>query len=369
MANFKVNFCDLQLQYLNLKDEIDPAIQEVLESTQFINGPQVTQLEKNIAKYCDSSFAVGVSSGTDALLLSLMAIDIQPGDEVITTPFTFIATAETIAILGAKPVFVDINADTYNIDVNQIEDKITPKTKVILPVHLYGQMADMNSIMKLAEKHNLTVIEDAAQSIGAEFNNKKAGSFGDFGCLSFFPAKTLGCYGDGGMVIAKDQEKYDKLKMIRNHGSQKKYLHGMIGVNGRLDTLQAAVLLVKLKHLDNWIESRIKIANNYSEQLKEYVTTPVIAEGYKHSFNYYALKTDKQEQLLAYLNENGIPTAVYYPIPLHLQEAFQDLGYKEGDMPVSEKTAKEIFSIPIYPEMTEEEQNIVIGQIKNFFTK
>jgi len=268
MSDLKIDFTNLKRQYKNLEKEIDAAIKEVLESSTFINGPQVRELEEQIAKYCGTEYAVGVASGTDALLLPLMAIDLQPGDEVITTPFTFIATSEVIALLKAKPVFVDIDEKSYNIDASKIEEKITPKTKAIIPVHLYGQMADMDEIMEIARKHNLYVIEDAAQAIGAEYNGKKSGSIGDFGAFSFFPAKNLGAYGDGGMVTTNNKEFADKVRKLREHGSNVKYHHSHIGINGRLDTLQAAILLVKLKHLNSWLDSRIRLANRYTEKLQ-----------------------------------------------------------------------------------------------------
>ncbi len=369
MTDLKLNFTDLHIQYKNLEKKIDSAIKEVLESCQFINGPQVGQLEEAIAGYCGSKYGIGVSSGTDALLLSLMAADIQPGDEVITTPFTFIATAEVVALLGAKPVFVDIDQKTYNIDVNMIKDKINSKTKAIIPVHLFGQMADMDDIMGLAEKNNLIVIEDAAQAIGAEYHNKKSCSIGHFGTLSFFPAKNLGSYGDAGMIITND-EKYDKkLKSLRNHGQSKRYVHSLIGTNARLDTIQAAILLVKMKYLDQWINNRIRLAEQYNDNLKDYVTTPFKKEENKHVYAQYSIRTEKRDELKDYLNKNGIPTAIHYPGPLHMQECFKDLGYKEGDFPNSKEISNEIMSLPIYPEMTNEKQNIVIETIQQFFKK
>ncbi len=365
--DFKLNFTDLKRQYKTIEKDIDDAIKNVLESTKFINGPQVSELENEIAKYCGSSFSIGIASGTDALLLSLLAIDIQPGDEVITTPFTFIATAEVIALFNAKPVFVDINENTYNIDVSKIEEKITSKTKAIIPVHLYGQTSDMDEIMDIAKNHNLTVIEDACQAIGAEYKNKKSCSMGDFGCLSFFPSKNLGGYGDGGMVITNNEDMANKIKMLRQHGSSIKYQHTILGINGRLDTLQAAILLVKLKHLDTWIEKRIKLAQRYNEHLKNYVKTPYILDHNKSVYNQYTIRTEKRDELIKQLNENGIPTAIHYPKPLHLQECFKYLGHKEGDFPVSEKISGQVLSLPMFPEMTEEEQDMVTKSITNFF--
>jgi len=366
---YKIEFTDLKKQYRNLEPEIVSALKEVMESARFINGPQVKELEQRMAQYCNTKYAVGVSSGTDALILSLMAIDIKPGDEVITTPFTFIATAEVISLLKAVPVFVDIDEKTYNIDVSRIEEKISPKTKAIIPVHLYGQMADMDEILKIARKHNLFVIEDAAQAIGAEYKGKKSGSIGDFGAFSFFPAKNLGCYGDGGAITTNNQESAEKLYMLRQHGSKARYQHSLIGTNARLDTMQAAVLLVKFKYLDEWLENRIKLAQRYTEKLKHLVQTPYVKPERKHVFNQYTIRTEKRDELIKYLNENGIPTAVHYPKPLHLQEAFSYLGYKEGDLPVSEKISKEVLSLPMYPEMSEQEQDLVIETIYKFFEK
>lgn len=364
---FKLNFTDLKRQYKEIEADINVAIKTVLESSAFINGPQVKELEEKTAQYCDNKYGIGVASGTDALLLPLMAIDIQPGDEVITTPFTFIATAEVVSLLRAKPVFVDIDEKTYNIDISKIEEKITDKTKAIIPVHLYGQIADMDEIMALAEKHNLTVIEDACQAIGAEYKGKKACSIGHYGALSFFPSKNLGGYGDGGMVITDNEESAQKIQMLRQHGSSVKYQHSCIGMNARLDTLQAAILLVKLNQLNKWIDNRIRLATRYSEKLKEYVTTPFIKEHNKAVFNQYTILSEKRDELMKHLNENAIPTAIHYPKPLHLQECFTSLGYKEGDLPVSEKISNNVMSLPMFPEMTEEEQDMVMEAIEGFY--
>ena len=369
MKEMKLEFTNLKIQYKKLENEIIAALKEVMESSAFINGPQVKKFEEELANYCGTKFAIGVSSGTDALLLSLMAIDVQPGDEVITTPFTFIATAEVIALLKAKPVFVDIDEKTYNIDVSKIEEKITNKTKAIIPVHLYGQMADMDEIMNLAKKYNLYVIEDSAQAIGALYKGKKAGSIGDLGSFSFFPAKNLGCYGDGGAVVTNNKELADKIYKLRQHGSEKRYEHLLIGTNARLDTMQAAILLVKIKYLDNWIENRIKLANNYTKNLKDLVITPYVKNNLKHVFNQYTIRTKDRDELIKFLNENGIPTAVHYPKPLHLQTAFKYLNYIEGDFPISETISKEVLSLPMYPEMSENEQKLVIDTIRNFYEK
>ena len=366
---YKLNFTDLGRQYGNIKSEILKNIEEVLESTKYINGPQVSMLEQEIANYTGVKYAIGVGSGTDALLISLMAFDIKPGEEIITTPFTFIATAEVISLLGAKPVFVDIDEKSFNIDVNQIEEKITNRTRGIIPVHLYGQMAEMDKIMEITKKYNLFVIEDAAQAMGSEYKNKKAGSIGDTGCFSFFPAKNLGAYGDAGMIVTNNKNLADKIRILREHGSAKKYQHQYIGINGRLDTLQAAILLVKVKYLDSYIDNRIKLAKNYSEQLKDYVRVPEILPDRKHTFNQFTIRTEKRDQLQKYLESNGIPTAIHYPMPLHLQPCFKYLGYEEGEFPVAEKISKEVLSLPMFPEMTEEEQNMVIDTIISFFKK
>jgi len=365
--DLKLNFTDLHIQYKELETEINTALKEVLESCQFIGGRQINELEKSIAEYCHSRYGIAVSSGTDALLLALMAINIQPNDEVITTPFTFIATAEVIAFLKAKPVFVDIDENTCNIDVNQIEEKITSRTRAIIPVHLFGQMADMDEIMALSKKYNLTVIEDAAQSIGAEYKNRRAGSIGHFGCFSLFPAKNLGAFGDAGMIITNNEKNAALLKIIRNHGQSEKYVHSYIGINARMDTLQAAILLVKIKYLDQYLKNRIKLAERYTHQLKDYIKPPYIKNHNKHVFHQYSIRTDKRDELTAYLKENGIPSAIHYPKPIHLQKCFEYLNYQTGDFPVSEKIANEIMSLPMFPEMTDEQQDMVINTITNFF--
>jgi len=363
----KMNFIDLRLQYSNLKSEMQEAINKVLESSQFILGPDVPALEKEISQFVDTKFAVGTSSGTDSLLLAMMALNIGPGDEVITTPFTFIATAEVVAFLGATPVFVDIDEKTYNIDVSKIEEKITKNTKAIIPVHLYGQSADMDEILDIAKKHNLYVVEDAAQAIGAEYKNKKVCSMGDVGCLSFFPSKNLGAYGDGGMVLTQNEELSIKLRELGNHGQNKKYSHKYIGINGRLDTLQAAIIRVKLKYLANGLEQRIEHAQYYIENLKDVVMTPYKKDFNKHVYNQFTIRTNKRDALKQHCLDNGIPIAVHYPIPLHLQKAFLYLGYKEESFPVAELASKEVMSLPMFPEMTKEQQDDVIAVIKKFF--
>ncbi len=356
---------DLKLQYKNLKNEIGLAINEALSESNFILGNQVTLLEEEIAKHLEVKYAVGVASGTDALVLSLTALGIGNGDEVITTPFTFIATAEAICRVGAKPVFCDIEYDTYNIDTNKIEAKITKRTKAIISVHLYGLACEINKISSIAKAYNLKVIEDCAQSFGSEYEGKKVGSFGDCGALSFFPAKTLGCYGDGGMVITNDENIAEKIKMLRNHGSTAKYFYSMHGFNSRLDTLQAVVLLVKMKYIDEWIDKRLKAANLYNKLLSDIpdVKTPFIPERAKHTFNYYTIRIKAKRDLLQkHLKEEGIACAIYYPLCLHLQEVYKELGFKPGDFPIAEQAQGEVLSLPMYPELYKG-QIAIIGDV------
>ena len=374
-----MNFLDLSAQYKSIKEEIDTAVKKVLESTVFIGGKEVEEFEKEVAEFCGVKHAIGLNSGTDALFLSLKALGVGPGDEVITAPFTFIATAGVIANCGAKPVFADINPETFNIDPSKIEEKITKKTKAILPVHLFGQMADMDEIMSIARKRNLFVVEDAAQAIGAtqkfeirnsKFEIRSAGSVGDFGCFSFFPSKNLGAYGDGGMVVTDNDEFAEKIRLLKNHGSspKEKYLNLIIGTNSRLDAIQAAILRVKLKYLPEWSKQRAEIASYYNNALKGVgdIMPPSISEGRNHIFHQYTIRTKSREKLQSYLKEKEIPTMIYYPLPLHLQPAFQSLGYKVGDFPESEKVAKEVLSLPIYPELAENIQDTIINGIKEF---
>ncbi|MDI6786357.1 MAG: DegT/DnrJ/EryC1/StrS family aminotransferase [bacterium] len=355
---------DLKAEYKLIEDEVNTAIKKVLESSSFVLGEEVTLLEEEIANYCQVKYAIGVSSGTDALFLPLLALDLKPGDEVITTPFTFIATAEAIALCGAKPVFVDINPFTFNIDISKIENIITPKTKALIPVHLYGQPADMTPIMELAKKYNLFVMEDAAQAIGAEYKGKKVGSMGHVGALSFFPAKNLGCYGDGGMILTNDDELNQKLRMLRVHGSAIRYVHKYIGTNARLDTIQAAILRVKLRYLDEWTEKRRNKANIYSNLLNHpEIKTPYVESHNYHVYNQYTIRVKNRDSLKSKLLEEGIPTAIHYPIPLHLQEAFSYLKYKEESFPESEAAAKEVLSLPMYPELKEDCVDTIVNLI------
>jgi UDP-2-acetamido-2-deoxy-ribo-hexuluronate aminotransferase len=367
----KMNQIDLKQQYLGMKDEIQEALNRVLDSTQFINGPDVEALEKEVAEYCGTKFGVAASSGTDALLIPLMARGVGPGDEILTTPFTFIATAEVAALIGAKPVFVDIEPATCNIDVSKIEAAITPRTKAIIPVHLYGQMTDMEKLNAIAKQRKIFVIEDACQAIGAERNGVKACSSGDCGALSFFPSKNLGCYGDGGMVLTNDADLAVRMKQVGNHGQVQRYRHGFVGINGRLDTMQAAILRVKLKRLAGWTDRRIAIAKRYDEGFTGLagLSSPVRQPGNKHVYNQYTLRSNRRDELQKHLTDAGIPTAVHYPMPLHLQECFKDLGYKPGDFPVSEQASREVISLPMFPEMTPAQQDDVIAAVRSFHGK
>ena len=348
-------------QYETIKDEINEAIREVLESQRFILGPKVEELEEKIADYCDVKYGVGVASGTDALLLSLMAIGVGLGDEVITTPFTFFAIAGSISRLGAKPVFVDIDPKTYNINPQLIEEKITDKTRAIIPVHLYGQCADMDTILEIAERHSLYVIEDAAQSVGARYKGRKAGSMGHLGCLSFFPTKNLGGYGDGGMVLTNDKELAEKIRVLRVHGSKPKYYHSIVGCNSRLDAIQAAILLAKFKYLDEWNEARRRNARIYDFLFADMgVVTPCSEDFNYHIYNQYVIRVKQRDNLRQVLNEAGVGTEIYYLVPLHLQKCYSDLGYREGSLPASEEAPKQVLALPIYPELTQEQQEQIV---------
>ena len=366
----QVPLLDLKAQHRTIRDEIRAAVDKILESQYFINGPEVKQLEEAVATYSSCLKAVGVSSGTDALLASLMALGIGPGDEVITTPFTFFATVGSIWRIGAQPVFVDIESDTCNIDPARIAPVISPRTKAIMPVHLYGQCAEMDPILELAKKHRLYVIEDAAQSIGSSYKGRKACSMGTVGCLSFFPSKNLGGIGDGGMIVTNDAELADKITMLRDHGMRPKYYYKYIGGNFRLDTLQAAALLVKLQHLDAWSEKRRWNAARYNELLSDCaeVATPVIRTYNTSVFNQYVIRVQKgRDALKQFLQDNGIGTDIYYPLCLHEQECFKSLGYKPGDFPESEKAARDVLALPIYPELTEEQIRYVAGKVIELF--
>lgn len=370
---------DLKAQYAAIELEIDAAIKEVLLSTQFILGPAVQALEQRLAAYCGCRHGVGVASGTDALRLTLSALQIGPGDEVITTPFTFIATANTISHCGAKPVFVDINPETYNIDPEAIKAAVTEHTKAIVPVHLYGQPADMDPIMELAQAHGLYVIEDAAQAIGARYLSqtggetsrwRHAGSIGHAGCLSFYPTKNLGACGDGGMVVTNDAVLAEKVDILRRQGSKKKYHAEVLGFNSRLDSLHAAILGVKLKYLDEWNEARRQVAKRYNESLSDLpVTTPYEAPLVHHVYHQYTIRASQRDALAAHLKGRGIGTMVYYPVALHRQKLFASLRYGEGSLPKSEKASREVLSLPMCPELTEAQQQQVVRAIRDFYRR
>lgn len=360
----KLPFIDLKSQYEAHKDTINATILNVLDSTQFIMGQEVKTLEEKLAHFCGTKHALACSSGTDALLLALMAYDIGPGDEVITSPFTFIATAEVIAFLRATPVFVDIDPVSYNMNPSLLEAAITPKTKAIMPVSLYGQCPDMDAINAIAQKHGIPVIEDGAQSFGATYKGKKSCALSTIGCTSFFPSKPLGCYGDGGAIFTDDDALAKKMRILLNHGQEERYKHEYVGINGRLDTIQAAVLNVKLDYFDAEITARERIGARYSALLQQSVITPVVSEGYSSVYAQYSVRVPNRERVAKTLNEAGIPTAIHYPIPLHLQPAFTYLGYKEGDFPVSETVAKEIMSLPMSPFLTHEQQDMVVDALK-----
>ena len=363
----KVPLLDLTRQHATIRGEVETAVKEVFESQHFIMGAKVGELEKQIAAYVGAKYAISCASGTDALLLALMALGVGPGDEVITSPFTFFATAGSISRLGAKPVFVDIDPVTYNINPDLIEGAITNRTKAIIPVHLFGQCADMDRIMDIASRRKIAVVEDAAQAIGAEFGGRRAGTLGTIGAFSFFPTKNLGGSGDGGIMTTNDKDLADLLSILRVHGSKPKYYHKYVGINSRLDTLQAAVLLVKLPHLDKWNGARRANAANYNHLLEGVsVDKPKEAKGCHHIYNQYTIRSHHRDELRKFLADNGVGTEIYYPVPLHLQECYKYLGYAEGSMPVSEKAAREVLALPIFPELTTDERVYVSQKIAEF---
>jgi dTDP-4-amino-4,6-dideoxygalactose transaminase len=367
---------DLRAQYATIRESVTEALHRVIESQHFILGPEVEALEQEIANYCHAQFGIGVSSGTDALLAALMAINLAPGDEVITPTFSFFATAGAVARLGGVPVFVDIDPPTYNIDAAAVEDLSTSRTRAIIPVHLFGQMANMDPIMDVARRHNLAVIEDAAQAVGSEYRGRRAGSIGQLGCFSFFPSKNLGGFGDGGMVTANTAELADRVKLLRNHGYQPKYYNAVVGGNFRLDAIQAAVLRVKLNHLDSWTEGRQRNAATYRRLFAEAgldrdaggtVTLPFESPECRHIYNQFVIRCERRDALADHLKECKIGVEIYYPVPLHLQECFADLGYKIGAFPAAERAAKEVLALPIYPELTDEMQATVVRAIADFY--
>jgi dTDP-4-amino-4,6-dideoxygalactose transaminase len=360
----QVPLLDLKAQYATIKNEILAAVSEVLESQRCIGGPKVAEFEEKIAAISDCRFAVGASSGTDAILNSLMSLDIGPGDEVITTPFTFFATVGCIARTGAKPVFVDIDPRTYNINSELVDSAVSERTKAIMPVHLFGQMADMDRIMEIAGKYDLAVIEDAAQSIAGTYKGRKAGGIGTVGCFSFFPSKNLGGIGDGGMIVTNDEHLSERLSVMRNHGSKPKYYHKYIGGNFRLDPIQAAALLVKLSHLDGWSQARRQNAAYYGKRFAGTgVDTPYISPDCVTIYNQYVIRVPRRDEVVVHLRQKNIGCEIYYPVPMHLQECFSYLGYKKGALPESENAAKAVLALPIYPELTDEMKDYVVDTI------
>jgi len=355
---------DLGKQFTEIREEIIHTVDQILESSHYILGPKVREFETKITGYLKVADALGVASGTDALHLSIKALNIGEGDEVITTPFTFFATVEAIVYTGARPVFVDIESESFGIDCSRIEEKITQRTKAILPVHLFGHPSDMERIMAIAEKHSLYVIEDCAQAFGAEIRGRKVGSFGDMGCFSFYPSKNLGAYGDGGMISIRKHGFSDAIKSLRNHGSKGSYIHDAIGFNSRLDELQAGILLVKLKRVDEYNRKRREKALRYNSLLSGVVTCPSEKEGVYHVYNQYTILCKNRKEVQQGLKENGISSVVYYPKPLHLQDAMSSLGYKEGSFPVAEKTSREVLSLPMYAELEESDIEKIAGVIK-----
>lgn len=363
-----IQMVDVVGQYTKIKAEVDAAVHRVLDSGQFIMGKDVAGLEGEIAGSLGVAHAVACASGTDALQIAMMAMDIGPGDEVITSPFTFVATAETIGLLGAKPVYVDIDPRTFNLDPARIEAAITPRTKAIIPVHLYGQPAEMDPIMALARQRGLRVIEDSAQALGATYRGTKVCAIGDCGCISFFPSKNLGAFGDGGMIVTHDAALADRLRMIAAHGSRVRYYHEVLGVNSRLDTIQAAILRVKARYLDAWNAERRRAADRYTTLLAGTpVIPPFIAPEREHIFHQYTLRAPERDALAARLKERNIPHAIYYPVPLHLQKAFAMSGYREGDFPVTEQACREVISLPMHTELTEEQQQHICATIREFY--
>lgn len=377
----KVPFFNLAVQFKSIEEEVKSALDEVFRTQQFILGPQVQVLEETIARYCGTRYAIGVASGSDALLLSLMALGIGTGDEILLPSFTFFATAGCVSRLGAIPVFVDIDPETYNMDPSRIEQKISSKTKAILPVHLFGQCADMNPLLEIAKEKKLFLIEDAAQALGAEYkpttgeDGRRAGQMGDLGCFSFYPTKNLGAFGDAGMVVTNHPDLAEKVRLLRAHGSQPKYFHKWIGINSRLDTIQAAILLVKFKYLEKWTGERQKRAERYRLLFQE---LPSWVEGLKlptaqyqnrHIFHQYVIRVQERDRLRKFLAEEGIGTDIYYPVPLHLQECYAFLKYRRGDLPNSEKASEEVLALAIYPELTEDQQIAVVDRIKAFYKR
>jgi dTDP-4-amino-4,6-dideoxygalactose transaminase len=368
-----VPLLDLRAQFQTIRGEVMAAVERVFESQHFILGPEVEAFERDAAEYCRIKHAIGCGSGSDALLLALTALGVGPGDEVVTASFSFFATAGSIARLGARPVFVDISPDDFNVDPNLIERAITPRAKAILPVHLFGQCAEMDAIREVADRHNLPVVEDAAQAIGAGYCERRAGAMGAVGCFSFFPSKNLGGAGEGGLMTTDDDDLAEKLRLLRVHGMRPKYYHKVVGANSRLDALQAAVLGVKLKYLDRWSDARRRNAEHYdklfAEAGVEEVTTPAVRPNRRHIFNQYTIRCSRRDELMDFLKRRGVGSEIYYPAPLHLQECFASLGYKPGDLPATERASRECLSLPIYPELTEEMRQYVVEKIAEFYRR
>lgn len=363
-----IPFLNLKAQYDSLKSELLPAVESALASGHYILGPNVKAFEEEIASYTGTRHGIGVNSGSDALTLALRALEIGPGDEVITTPFTYIAPAESIHQMGAKIVFADIDPKTLCLDPNEVERRITPRTKAIIAVHLFGQMADLDALAQLCSDRGIHLVEDCAQAIGARNATHRAGSFGAMGCFSFYPTKNLGADGDGGMVVTNDEALAKKLRMLRVHGIERRYYHDLHGFNSRLDEIQAAILRVKLKHLDKWNNRRRAIADRYTAGFKRLpLETPVTAPGNHHIFHVYAIQTDRRDELQKHLEEQGVPTIIYYPLPLHLQTVYADQGWREGDFSVAESISKRILPLPMYPELTDEQVDHVINAVRKFF--
>jgi dTDP-4-amino-4,6-dideoxygalactose transaminase len=365
---------DLKAQYSAMSSEIEAAVKGVLESQQLILGPEVKELEKEFAAYCQCEAAVGCASGSDALLLPLMALEIGPGDEVVTTPFTFFATVGSIVRLGAKPVFVDIEPDTFNMNVSQLASVVNERTKAIMPVHLFGQCVEMDGINEMAARTGVAVIEDAAQAVGAEYKGRRAGSLGDVGAFSFYPSKNLGGAGDGGIMTTNRADLADDLRALRSHGAKRKYYHDRVGINSRLDSLQAAILRVKFKYLDEWAEARRTNAMRYEQIFAEsnlisdgLIVLPVTGEGQRHIYNQYVIRAQKRDELRAYLTECGIGTEIYYPVAMHQQVCFKDLGYAEGSFVEAERAAREVLALPIYPELSLADQEYIVAAISRFY--
>lgn len=374
----KIQMVDLKSQYTNIKQEVDLAIQEVIDNSAFINGPAVKDFQQNLEKYLGVKHVIPCANGTDALQIAMMALDLKPGDEVITTTFTFIATAEVIALLQLTPVLVDVDADTFNISIEAIEKAITPKTKAIVPVHLFGQSADMESIMKIAEKHGLFVIEDNCQAIGSDVTfsdgkTVKSGTVGQIGCTSFFPSKNLGCYGDGGALFTNDDDLAYKIRGIVNHGMFVRYYHDLIGVNSRLDSIQAAILNIKLKRLDEYIAARKKAADFYNHAFANHpnIKTPITASYTNHVFHQYTLVLNgvDRQKLIDFMNEKGIPVMIYYPVPMHLQKAYIDPRYKDGDFPVAEHLSANVISLPMHTELDNEQLEYITGSLLEYLNQ